>query len=246
MTKTILITGAAKRVGAEVAKALAAQGWRVAVHYYSSGAQADALADTIGNGAARFQADLQDEQQAKALIPRVVEQFGQLDAVIHNASLFEKDGLENFSWEKAASHMQLHAYVATTLAQQFAAHRTQYEAPASLILMGDGLKAWSHSAAFLSYGLSCSALQALPELLAEKLAPQIAVNAIACGLTLAESVEAQAQFARIAAKTPMQRTSSVQEVVATIEWLLAAPSVTGQVVNLAGGQALPRRISAEV
>lgn len=245
MTQTILITGAAKRVGAALAKAFAADGWRVAVHYNHSAKEAEALVAELGNGAAAFQANLTDESETQALIPRVLDAFGSLDAVIHNASLYQKDGLPDFCWKRAEDHMRIHAFASVTLAKELHMHRTDEDAPASIILLGDGLKAWSHSAAFLSYGLSCSTLEAIPPLLAESMAPRVTINALGCGLTLIDAASSQEQFERIARKTPMQCTSSPEEVIATAKWLIATPSVTGQSIYLSGGQHLPRRISTE-
>ena len=90
----VLVTGAAKRLGREIALALAAGGWRVAVHYRSS--EQDAI-DTVAacariqGDSALFDADLGDETAVKGLLPRVVERFGQVDAVVNSASAFEQD-----------------------------------------------------------------------------------------------------------------------------------------------------------
>ena len=245
MSKTVLITGGAKRVGAAITQALAADGWKVAIHYHASDVEADALADTVGKGAARFGADLTKEEDAQHLVPRVVEHFGQLDAIIHGASLFEKDGLDNFSWDCAEKHQRIHTLAAISMAQHLYTHRLDVhtDEPAQMVLLGDGLKAWSHSAAFLSYGVSCASMESLPPLLAERLAPHITINTLGLGLTLAEESASLDQFERIAQKTPMQLTSSPEEVIATARWLLSSPSVTGQVIHLSGGQHLPRRIS---
>src|SRR5688572_21392405 len=94
---TVLVTGSAKRLGREIALALAASGWQVAVHYRASAAEAAAtVADCQQLAAAgavieAFQADLGDEAQARALLPTVISAFGAVDAVVNNASLFEHD-----------------------------------------------------------------------------------------------------------------------------------------------------------
>lgn len=233
----LLITGAGRRVGKALAAHCARAGWRVAQHTHRS--TPDALA-----GAELFQADLCDEAQTAALIPQVIEKMGRVDGLIHNASVFEKDGLEDFTWARAEQHARIHTLAATTLIQQLYAHRKAAGAtgPAPAILLSDGLHGWSHSAAFLSYALSCAGLDALPQLLAEKLAPQLTINTLALGLTLPATTESDEYFARIAAHTPMGTPSNIEELQRSVDWLLASPSVTGQVISLAGGQHLARRI----
>src|SRR4051794_37318238 len=95
--RTVLVTGSAKRLGREAALALSAAGWNVAVHFRGSAAEAgQTVADCrkAAPGAARvesFQADLDDEAQVRALLANVITAFGQVDAVVNNASLFEHD-----------------------------------------------------------------------------------------------------------------------------------------------------------
>ena len=89
--RTVLVTGAAKRLGREIALALAAQGWRVAVHYRDSVEDATKTVAACANltgGAAAFRANLGNEAAVRNLLPSVVEEFGQLDAVVNRASTF--------------------------------------------------------------------------------------------------------------------------------------------------------------
>ena len=103
--RTVLVTGSAKRLGREIALALAAGGWQVAVHYRGSAADAQAtVADCQGLAPAgaqmdSFQADLGDEAQARALLPRVIARFGAVDAVVNNASMFEHDSVKSFGYD---------------------------------------------------------------------------------------------------------------------------------------------------
>ncbi len=244
MTKTILITGGAKRIGAELAHSLHAQSWQMALHYHHSQTEAEALQAELGDACQLFQADLTNEAATEELIPRVLAGCGGLDAVIHNASLFEKDGWEDFTWQTLDAHMRVHCYASLSLAKHFHAQRKTLKAdsPAPLILLGDGLKGWSHSPAFLSYGVSRSAMESLPALLGESLAPELRINMLALGLSLPRPEDDPEMFARVAAKTPLQRESNPSEILDAVNWLLDAQSVTGQVISLAGGQHLTRRI----
>ena len=98
--RTALVTGAAKRIGREIALTLAANGWQVAVHYRAS--QQEALntaadCERFGLRAATFDADLEDEDTVRALLPRVISCFGQVDAIVNNAALFRHDTAATFS-----------------------------------------------------------------------------------------------------------------------------------------------------
>ena len=103
--RTALVTGAGKRLGREIALGLARAGWRVAVHYRSSDAEAlktaqDCLALNGFDTDARtciFQADLADEAATKALLPQVIQQMGAVSAVVNSAALFEHDDVQTFS-----------------------------------------------------------------------------------------------------------------------------------------------------
>ena len=98
--RTVLVTGAAKRLGRSIALALAAGGWQVAVHYRSSEHDAMntvAACTQLTSASAHFDADFEDEAAVRGLLPRVVAHFGHLDAVVNSASLFEHDDAATFS-----------------------------------------------------------------------------------------------------------------------------------------------------
>src|SRR6187455_1705362 len=117
--RTVLVTGAAKRLGREIALALAAAGWQVAVHYRGSAEDAERTVDDCAGlaGSASFQADLADEAAARELVPRVVAHFGQLDAVVNNASLFEQDSAASFTQASLAAHFATNTAAPVLLAQ---------------------------------------------------------------------------------------------------------------------------------
>jgi len=108
--RTVLVTGAARRLGREIAWALAAQGWQVAVHCRSSRADAEVTAagcrERSGLDSAVFEADLADEAAVRALLPQVVARFRQVDAVVNNASLFEHDTAQDFSYAHLEQHFR--------------------------------------------------------------------------------------------------------------------------------------------
>ena len=123
----VVITGAARRVGREIALHLAASGFDVAVHYRSS--KDDALAtvrdaQALGANAAAFQADLADEAACRALLPAVVAHFKRVDAVVNNASSFEYDSAATFSYAAMDMHMRANTGPAVLLAQALHDHLT--------------------------------------------------------------------------------------------------------------------------
>src|SRR6476661_252729 len=125
--RTVLVTGAGRRLGREIALALAAAGWQVAVHYRGSADEArQTVADCVALGTGlRFdsvQADLADEQATRALVPRVAALFGGLDAVVNSASLFEHDTAQSFGHASLQAHLLPNTAAPILLAQALHAH----------------------------------------------------------------------------------------------------------------------------
>src|SRR5205085_781800 len=107
--RTVLVTGAAKRLGREIALALAGAGWQVAIHYRSSGLEAQQTLDDCRRGGMRcetFAADLASEDEARALLGKVVAAFGSVDAVVNSASLFQHDSFASLGAASLDAHMR--------------------------------------------------------------------------------------------------------------------------------------------
>src|SRR5690349_7597998 len=120
--KTVLITGAGKRIGRAIALDLAEHGWGVAVHYFTSKADADDVVAEIrdkGGRAAAVQADLGKEAETAALVPAAVERLGALSALINNASVFERDEIGNADRESWDRHMETNLRAPFVLSQAF-------------------------------------------------------------------------------------------------------------------------------
>lgn len=183
---TVLVTGAAKLLGREVALKLAASGWRVAVHYRDSVADATkTVADCAHStrGAAAFRTNLGNETAVRKLVPTVVEHMGQLDAVVHCASTFEHDTAHNFSFAAMEKHMRSNAGAAILISQALHAHIAQRNQalmahePAlkgTVVTLLDQ-KQWNQTPDFVSYTLSKAALAAANSMLAIALAPTVRV-----------------------------------------------------------------------
>lgn len=245
--RTVLVTGSAKRLGRECALALAAAGWSVAVHYRGSATDAEAtVADcqacaAAGAQIAAFQADLDDEAQVRALVPQVVQQFGGLDAVVNNASIFEHDTAASFGFDALAAHMRINAGAPVLLAQALHEHvKSRGEAPprdAVVVNMLDQ-KLWNQNPDFLSYTLSKAALEAANTMLALALAPHVRVVGVAPGLTLTSHLLSQEKFDQLHRLSPLGRSSTAQDVVSAVKFALDNASITGTTLLVDGGQHL--------
>ena len=175
-TRTVLVTGAGKRLGREIALALARTGCNVAVHFRQSEAEArqtaadcDALTGRPGS-ATTVRADLADEASVRALLPAVIAHFGSVDAVVNSASLFEHDDAASFGFAAMESHLRSNTGAAILLAQALHAHLSARDAEGTVVNLLDQ-KLWNLNPDFLSYTLSKAALEAATGMLALALAP---------------------------------------------------------------------------
>ena len=242
---TVLITGAARRLGRAIALACARAGWRVAVHARTDDEDArQTVADCTRHtpGSALFTTDLADEAQVRALAPAVAARMGRLDAVVNNAALFVFDNAASFTSANLARHMAVNAAAPVLLAQALADHLAQRGAgPASgcVVNLLDQ-KLWNPNPDFLSYTLSKAALQAATTTLAQALAPRVRVAGVAPGLTLPSSYMDEARFAALHRMSPLEQAANADEVAAGVVFLLDSRAITGSTLLVDGGQHLMR------
>jgi NAD(P)-dependent dehydrogenase (short-subunit alcohol dehydrogenase family) len=242
--RTVLVTGSAKRLGREIALALASSGWQVAIHYRLSADEAAAtLADcrrVAGATAAEsFQADLADEAQTRALLPRVVHRFGALDAVVNNASIFEHDSIRSFGHDSLLAHMRTNTAAPVLLAQALHEHVATRPADAAGVVVNLlDQKLWNQNPDFLSYTLSKAALEAATTALAIALAPRLRVVGVAPGLTLTSEMLSAEKFEQLHRLSPLGRSSTAQDVASAVKFALENASITGTTLLVDGGQHL--------
>lgn len=237
--KTALITGAARRIGRAVAMALAADGWRVAVHYETS--EKDALATVAdiraaGGRAEAVQADLADAVACGGLMGRASDLLGPVTCLVNNASLFENDRMADFTRESMRNTLDVNL-LAPALLTQALARALPAGALGNVINVLDQ-RVWRLTPRYISYTLSKSALWTLTQTMAMALAPAIRVNGIGPGPTLPNEQQDAAQFARQAGSTILGRGAGLDEIAAAVRFILASPSMTGQMIALDGGQHL--------
>jgi NAD(P)-dependent dehydrogenase (short-subunit alcohol dehydrogenase family) len=239
---TVLVTGAGKRLGREIALALAAAGWCVAVHYKHSEAQALETAQACSGhtpGADVFQADLEDEAQASALVPAVVARLGRLDAVVNSASLFEFDDAASLSHAHLFKHLAVNTAAPVLLARALWQHLEQRQAEGVVVNLLDQ-KLWNQNPDFFSYTLSKAALEAANTMLALALAPQLRVVGVAPGLTLTSDFLSPQEFEALHTLSPLGRSSTAADVAATVVFACTNRSITGTTLLVDGGQHLRR------
>ena len=242
-TPTVLVTGAAKRLGRATATALAQAGWRVAVHFNRSSLEAEDTASLCSHytpGAFTVQADLSDAEQLQLLFEKVVVAAGQVDAVINNASLFELDTAAAFSLHQLQAHMHVNVGAPVTLASALHSHLRQRQAPPASGVVVNLLdqKLWNPNPDFLSYTLSKAALEQATTLLAQALSPEIRVVGVAPGLTLNSHLLSEKAFEALHKLSPLGKSSTVEDVVQTIVFACHNKSITGTTLLVDGGQHL--------
>lgn len=225
--RTAIVTGAGKRVGAVIAAALVDTGWSVIAHVRSDG-------DEVPAGAHKAVADLADPHCADAIFAAA----GGLPPVrllVNNAARFVRDGFGTFSVDEFAEHMAVNLRAPVLLTEAFAARHAPGEQGLIVNLLDSKLSAPNPD--FLSYTLSKQALAGFTELAARALAPKgIRVNGIAPALMLRSAGQSDENFAKTHDRNPLGRGATPEDVVTALDYLVASPAVTGEVLTIDGGQ----------
>ncbi len=219
---------------------LAQHGFDIAVHYRHS--QADALATVneamaLGAAAHPFAADLSNEAECRALVPAVVAHFKRLDAVVNSAGAFEHDDPASFSIAAMELHWRANTAPAVLLAQALHAHLAGCVEVGCVVNLLDQ-KLWNPNPDYFSYTLSKAALQAATVMLAQALAPQVRVCGVAPGVTLLSGPMSEAEFAAAHTMTPLQRSSTPDDIARAVRFLIESPAITGTTLLVDGGQHL--------
>jgi NAD(P)-dependent dehydrogenase (short-subunit alcohol dehydrogenase family) len=236
--RTAIVTGGAKRIGAELVRALAADGWHVLIHFHNSGAEAEALAAAVGN-AATVRADLADPGAADTIFAAAAG-LPPLRLLVNNASLFAHDDIADFTADGWAAHLDVNLRGPAFLSRAFAAR-----AERGLIVNMLDAKLASLNPDFFSYTISKIGLGGLTELCARAFAPHIRVCGIAPSVTMVSGPQSRANFDKVRGMNALGRGVDVSEIVAALRFIVATPSLTGHTILLDGGQhflSLPRDV----
>ena len=238
-----LVTGAARRIGRQIALELAAHGHDIAVHYRHSRDEAEATAaDLRASGAAAevFAADLSDEAACRALVPAVVAHFQRLDVIVNSASTFEYDAPASFGHAAMDKHWRANVAPAVILAQALHDHLKGCVEVGCVVNLIDQ-KLWNPNPDYFSYTLSKAALEAATTMLALALAPQVRVCGVAPGVTAVSGPMTQEEFQRAYTLTPLNRSSTPADIARSVRFLIESPAITGTTLLVDGGQHLERQ-----
>lgn len=237
----VLVTGAARRIGAAIARTLHAAGYDLALHCRRSRAELDALVAGLErarpNSTLALQADLADADALPALVGAAVARFGRLDGLVNNASAFHATPLGTITaadWDELfASNARAPLFLAQAAAPHLAAR-------AGAIVNLVDLYAERPLARHAVYTMAKASLAALTRALALDLAPAVRVNGVAPGAILwPDAGKPPAECERLIAATPLRRSGTPQEVAAAVLWLLRdATFTTGQILRVDGGRGL--------
>ena len=190
-----------------------------------------------------FDADFEDETAVRGLLPRVVAHFGRVDAVVNSASLFEHDDAATFTFAALEKHLRSNTAAPVLLAQALHLHVAdrvaagEADAQGAVVNLLDQ-KLWNQNPDFVSYTLSKAALEAAGTMLALALAPRVRVVGVAPGLTLTSHMLSDEKFAQLHALSPLGRSSTPEDVAATVKFALENRSITGTTLLVDGGQHL--------
>jgi pteridine reductase len=238
----ILITGAARRVGAEISRTLHAAGANVALHYRHSRGEAEQLAQSLNQirpgSALAVAADLDDTAAINALVENVAKHFGRLDGLVNNASSFFRTPIGKIDEAAWQALMNSNLKAPLFLSQAAAPHLSTTNG--AIVNITD-IHTERPLKGYAAYTSAKAGLAALTRSLAIELAPQIRVNAVAPGAIIwpEDDSFSATERAAIVAHTPLQRVGTPEDIALTVKFLLFdAPFITGQIINVDGGRSI--------
>lgn len=237
--KTVLITGAAKRIGRAIALDMAAHGFNVLVHSNQSQQLADETVNEIRQNSGKAEkivADLSQLSETERLIGDANSIFGPIGVLVNNASLFLEDEAQSFHNENFEAHFALHVRAPSILTAELASNLPEHQNGLVVNIIDQRVLALTPR--FYTYTLSKAALWTATQTMAQSFAPRVRVNAIGPGPSFRSERQSPEDFQAQISGTILGRGPQPQEFGATIRYLYNMPSVTGQMIALDGGQHL--------
>ncbi|MFW5805998.1 MAG: SDR family oxidoreductase [Marinilabiliaceae bacterium] len=230
MAKTVLITGAAKRVGAAMAKYLANEGWEVVLHYNHSKDDAAELCSTLNRKYPErafpvLQCDLTNPDAVLSLFGHLPEEVEKIDALVNNASVFDPGNIDETSPVFLRKEMSVNFDAPFFLMQAF----KSFFGNGSIVNMLDSAIV-KHEGSHAAYLLAKKSLADLTSMAALSFSPDIRVNGVAPGPVLPPPRKSPDYLKEVVEKTPLKRQVDVDDIAASVSFLLNNPSVTGQII----------------
>ncbi len=241
--RVALVTGAARRIGATIAEAIAKRGISVVVH---SSARSAGDAETLvrrlsseGAQAAIVTCDLADSSATQALIAQAGKHFGPVDILVNSASIFAADTIDTLDPAAFDRHAAVNLRAPLILARAFAEQADASRDPTIINLLDQ--RVFAPNPCYLSYTLSKAGLAAATTILAQSLAPKIRVNAVAPGPVLPNANDGSERFEAEVAEVPLARAVPLKAIAEAVLYLVSARNVTGQTIAVDSGQRLAWR-----
>lgn len=238
MTKTALITGAARRVGKAMALHLAAQGWNIAIHYNTSTSDAKLLMEQLKSSFPNqqfeiFGADLSNAPEVETLVSRVINTMQNVDLLINNASVFDRADFAGTDTEFLDRQMNVNFRAPFILTREFVRL-----AKNGLIINFADTRITNNKSNFAAYSLSKKALWEMTKMAALEFGPNIRVNAIAPGLTLPPEEKDEDYLWELAGNIAMKRPGGLDPILKSLDYIVSNDYLTGQLLFCDGGENL--------
>jgi len=236
--KKIIITGAATRIGAAIAKSLANFNVKILLHYNKSSLEVKKLKVYLENlGAEIFliKADLNRINETKKIIPYAYKLMNGVDCLINNASLFENDNIENFNEKEFDKHININLKSPSLLSRDF--YKFAKKNKGNIVNIIDQ-RIFKLTPYFFSYTLSKTGLGTLTKVSAMKFAPNIRVNAVAPGPTLKNERQTEKHFKKQWQSTLLKKKVETVNICSTVKFLISNDNITGQIIPVDSGQSI--------
>ena len=236
--QTVLITGAAKRIGKMISLHLAKKGFNIAIHYNQSKKAAIELQNSLQEQFEKqtfkiFQADLSNTQDCDDLIDKVLLHFENLDILINSASVFEPGVIRETSIELLQNQMNVNLLAPFILSRNYAMNCKQ-----GIIVNFLDTRITTNSNSHAAYSISKVAFAHLTKMSALEFAPKIRVNGIAPGATLPPENQTDEYLINLAKNTPMKVPGGIVPVLQSLDYIIENKNLTGQILYCDGGEQL--------
>jgi pteridine reductase len=237
--RVALVTGSARRLGREIARALADAGADIAIHHYSSGDAAEQTATEfreLGVRAEPFQADLRRPAEIELLFEEVVGAFGRLDVLVNSAATFQRKPVLEVTPEDWDHVLDLNLRAAF-LCSRSAALAMRKGGGGAIVNIAD-VAAFQPWPSYATHSISKAGLVMMTRVLARALAPEVRVNAVAPGPVLPPDDSDTQERERLAQLTALKRLGAPDDVSKTVLFLVESDYITGETIVVDGGKSL--------
>ena len=234
----IIITGAANRIGAAIAKKLSGPNIEIIIHYNKSKINAEKLQKELNKNQTKVwlvKGDLSKENDLKKILKFAKSKLKYFNCLINNASLFENDNLKNFTSQSWDQHLNINLKAPAYLIKEFAKNT---KGKNNNIINIIDQRVFKLTPFFSSYTLSKTGLYTLTKTSAMSLAPNIRVNGIAPGPTIKNKRQSNKHFKKQYLATPLKQQVNVNEICNAVDFFIKNSSITGQVLAIDSGQNL--------